>query len=112
MTLRESDDCIVPLTLEDQSSRWKSSNIDEGKAVRISRDPDRAPTVLRDGPLVLTRLYRSFALAIGVQDHTTSFSPRVRPREARPRLRVTCPFAWVMPSEIWEPDARKWHVRI
>jgi hypothetical protein len=112
MTLRESDDRIVPMKLEDQSSGWKSSNIDEGKAVRISRDQDWAPTVLCDGPTVATRLYRSLALAVGVQDHTTLFSPRVRPLAARRRLSVTCPFAWEMPSEIWEPDARKWHVRI
>lgn len=89
MTLRESDDRIVPLKLEGQSSRWKSSNIDEGKAVRISRDPDWAPTVLCDGPLVSNRLYRSISFVTGVPDRTTLFSPRVRPRAERQRLRVT-----------------------
>jgi len=46
------------MKLEDQSSRTKSGNADEGKAVRISRDSDRAPTVLRDGLSVLSRLDR------------------------------------------------------
>jgi len=58
MTLRESDDRIVPMKLEDQSSRRKSGNTDEGKAVKISRDPDQASTVLSDGDSVLTRLDR------------------------------------------------------
>jgi len=58
MTLRDSDGRIVPMTLDDQSGRTKSGNTDEGKAARISRDSDRAPTVLSDGDSVLTRLDR------------------------------------------------------
>lgn len=112
MTLRESDDRKVPLKLGDQLSQWKSSNIDEGKAVRISRDPVRAPTELSDGPLVIPRLYHSTCLAMGFQDHASLISPHVHLRVVRPRLSVTFPLAWLLPSEIWEPDARKWHVRI
>ena len=58
MTLRDSDDRIVPLHPECQSGGDKPSNIGVGKAVGITRDPDRAPTVLSDGPSVLTRLDR------------------------------------------------------
>ncbi|TWT95161.1 hypothetical protein Pla100_37460 [Neorhodopirellula pilleata] len=58
MTFRESDDCVVPKRLEDQSGQSTSGNTESGKAVRISRDPDRAPAVLRDGTTVLTRLDR------------------------------------------------------
>ncbi|WP_197454864.1 group II intron reverse transcriptase/maturase [Stieleria varia] len=46
------------MKLEGQSSGTKSSNIDRGKAVGISRDSDLAPAVLSDGPTVLTRLDR------------------------------------------------------
>jgi len=58
MTLRESDDRIVLTRPADQAGREKPSNIGEGKAVGISRDPDRASTVLSDGDSVLTRLDR------------------------------------------------------
>ena len=89
MTFRGSDDRIVPQKLEIQSSRMKSGNADEGKAVRILRDPDRAPTVLSDGLLVITRLYRSISFVMGISDRTTLFSPRVRRRVDRQRLSVT-----------------------
>ena len=46
MALRESDDCIVPLTLEDQSSRWKPGNAGVGKAVRPTGVPERALSAL------------------------------------------------------------------
>ena len=65
MTLRDSDDRIVPQPPEDQSGGDKPSNIGVGKAVGILRDPDRAPPVLRDGPSVLTRLDRTFQRAKG-----------------------------------------------
>jgi hypothetical protein len=42
MTFWDSDDCIVPLTLEDQSSGWKPGNAGVGKAVRPTRVPERA----------------------------------------------------------------------
>ena len=56
MTFRESDGRIVPLKSGDQSDGMKPSNIGAGKAARPLRDPDRAPSVLRDGSTVLTRL--------------------------------------------------------
>ena len=56
MTLRESDGRIVPLKSGDQSDGMKPSNIGAGNAARPIRDPDRASTVLRDGPSVITRL--------------------------------------------------------
>ena len=56
MTLRESDGRIVPLKSGIQSDGMKPSNIGAGKAARPIRDPDRAPSVLRDGITVLTRL--------------------------------------------------------
>ena len=58
MTFRESDGRIVPQQPEDDSGGEKPGNIVAGKAARISRDPDRAPPVLRDGPAMLTRLDR------------------------------------------------------
>ena len=51
-TTRESDGCIVPPKPEVQSGGPKSGNTDVGKAARISRDPDRTPTVLSDGESV------------------------------------------------------------
>ena len=60
MTFRESDGCIVPLKSGDQPDGMKPSNIGAGKAIRRSRDWDRAPSVLRDGTAVLTWLDRSF----------------------------------------------------
>ena len=56
MTFRESDGRIVPLKSGDQSDGTKPSNIGAGKAVRLLRDPDLAPSVLRDGTTVITRL--------------------------------------------------------
>jgi hypothetical protein len=58
MTLRESDDCVVPLKREDQSRGSKPGNSGAGKAVRPSRDSDNPATVLSDG-LVLARLDRN-----------------------------------------------------
>lgn len=58
MTLRESDDCVVPLKLADQASEMKPGNAGAGKAVRPSRDSDNPPTVPSDGPSVLERLDR------------------------------------------------------
>ena len=58
MTYRESDDRIVPLSLEGQSSDSNSGNTDAGKAIRNLRDQDRALPVLRDGSSVITRLDR------------------------------------------------------
>jgi RNA-directed DNA polymerase len=58
MTLRDSDDPVVPQQPEYQSGGDKPSNVGAGKRVGISRDPDRAPTVLSDGNSVLTRLDR------------------------------------------------------
>lgn len=45
MTARESDDCIVPLKLEDQSSLRKPGNAGVGKAVRPMRDLDWTSSV-------------------------------------------------------------------
>jgi hypothetical protein len=47
MTLRGSDDRIVPMPPACQAEGDKPSNIGVGKAVGISRDPDLAPSVLR-----------------------------------------------------------------
>ena len=57
-TLWESDGRIVPLSLEDQSSESKPGNAGAGKAARPTRDSNRTPTVLSDGPAVLNRLDR------------------------------------------------------
>ena len=112
MTLRESDDRIVPMTLEDQSSRWKSSNIDAGKAVRISRSCYRALSVHSDGLAVHCRGSCSRVFA----SWNKSFLPNQYSLRT-PAYRMLfvdgeLPLATVVPSEIWEPDARKWHVRI
>ena len=56
MTLRESDGRIVPLSLAGQASESMPSNAGAGKAAKLTRDPDRASTVLRDGDSVITRL--------------------------------------------------------
>ncbi len=56
MTFRESDGRIVPLKSGNQLDGVKPSNIGAGKAARPIRDPDRAPSVLRDGSTVIIRL--------------------------------------------------------
>mgnify|MGYP002631781739 CR=1 FL=1 len=56
MTFRESDGRIVPLKSGHQPDGMKPSNIGAGKAARPLRDSDRAPSVLRDGSTVITRL--------------------------------------------------------
>ena len=56
MTFRESDGRIVPMKSGLQPDGTKPSNIGAGKAARPLHDPDRAPTVLRDGSSVITRL--------------------------------------------------------
>jgi hypothetical protein len=56
MTFRESDGRIVPLKSGLQPDGMKPSNIGAGKAARLSHNPDRAPSVLRDGLTVIIRL--------------------------------------------------------
>ncbi|MCA9171386.1 MAG: group II intron reverse transcriptase/maturase, partial [Planctomycetales bacterium] len=68
----KSDDGIVPLKLEDQSSGSKPGNAGAGKAVRPTRDPDRTSTVLGDGDSVLTRLDRITKRA--ERDHAATFN--------------------------------------
>ena len=63
MTLRESDDRIVPQQPEFQSGGEKPGNAGAGKAVRISRDPDRTSTVLRVYPVIVCRKTLSLPLA-------------------------------------------------
>ena len=58
MTLRDSDDPVVPQRPEVQSGSEKPGNTGAGKRVGISRDPDRPPPVLSDGTSVLNRLDR------------------------------------------------------
>ena len=58
MTDRESDRRIVPFSAEDQSVASKSGNADAGKASKLSRDPDWASSVHRDGTTMRTRLDR------------------------------------------------------
>lgn len=56
MTFRESDGRMVPLKSGHQPGGMKPSNIGAGKAVSPIRDPDRTPSVHRDGSTVITRL--------------------------------------------------------
>jgi hypothetical protein len=91
MTLRDSDDRIVPKLPEVQSGSDKPGNTGAGKAVRISRDPDRASTVLSDGTSVLTRLDRIIAAPMGVQDHVLLCSPRVLHRVVRRQFECDLP---------------------
>ena len=58
MTLWESDDCIVPKKLEDQSSESTSGNAESGKAVRPIRVSSRPPATHRSGTPVNDRLER------------------------------------------------------
>ncbi|QDV23843.1 group II intron reverse transcriptase/maturase [Aureliella helgolandensis] len=56
MAFWESDDRIVPLTREIRSRETKLGNASGGKAVKLTRGPDRAVSVHRDGEPLLTRL--------------------------------------------------------
>ena len=112
MTFRESDGRIIPTKLEYQSSGQKPGNAGVGKAARVSRDSDRAPPVLRDGPAVITRLNRittvvenNRAWHRGIALMQSSIG--MNPPAALARLEV--PF---VTSETWEPDALTAHVRI
>lgn len=112
MTVRESDDRIVPQRRADQAGREKPGNAGAGKAVGISRDLDRASTVLSDGPSMLTRPARS----IGFHALDSRYVLH-RGVGCHPVLNV-CDASFVsagvliMPSEIWEPYALTAHVRI
>jgi len=64
MTLRESERCIVPQTLEDQSSETKSGNSGEGKAAGPSRDSKPTSPTHGGGNSVLDRLERITCRAI------------------------------------------------
>jgi len=77
---RESDARIVPMQSECQSECDKPGNTGAGRAPRISRDSDRAPSVLRDGTAVIIRLGRSHTFATGVLERMPSFPPRVHRR--------------------------------
>lgn len=58
MTLWESDDRIVPQTPSDQEGGMKLSNVSEGKAVKLTREPTRTASILSDGHKLNPRLAR------------------------------------------------------
>ena len=58
MVRRESDRCIVPLKLDNSSSRMKPGNAGAGKASKLSREQVVPPTALSGESLVLSRLER------------------------------------------------------
>ena len=58
MILRESDGCIVPQHLADQSRESTPGNSGRGKASKPSRDSDRTPPAPSGGDSVLNRLDR------------------------------------------------------
>jgi RNA-directed DNA polymerase len=71
-TFWESDGCIVPLQPADQAGESKAGNAAAGKASKLTRDADQAPTALRDGLSVLTRLDRITTRAEG--DRAATFN--------------------------------------
>lgn len=72
MMLWESDDRIVPLKSADQADGSKLGNSSAGKAVKLTRDPDRAAAVHRDGQPLITRLDRITQVA--ERDRTATFN--------------------------------------
>jgi hypothetical protein len=112
MTVRESDGHILPLPPGDQSGSEKPGNAGAGKVARTSRDPDRAPAVLSDGTTVLTRLDGSITVGVGVLSHASLYFALCTPPHCNPTFACDLPAVTVLPSEIWEPDAGKRHVRI
>ncbi len=58
MACRESDRCIVPLKLDEASSRTKPGNAGAGKASKLSREQVVPPTAPSGESLVLSRLER------------------------------------------------------
>ena len=78
MTIRESDGRIVPMPAEVQSVGEKPSNVGAGKAVRPLRDPDRAPSVLRDGLTVIPRLARIHQGAVTQRGGQVTAGSRMR----------------------------------
>ena len=111
MTFRESDGRIVPLKSGSQSDGMKPSNIGAGKAARVSRDPDRTSSVLRDGTTMINR-----------PDHITTERRDKQVairccRSTHPGVVTRRPDCCllgdpIMTSEAWEPDALTAHVRI
>ena len=112
MTLRESDDPVVPQRPECQSGSEKPSNIGAGKRVGISRDPDRPPPVLSDGPSVLSLLGRSIVWSHGIPWFILRGDVDCDVQRTRHRRLAVLTRASAKPSEIWEPDAVTPHVRI
>ena len=78
MTIRESDGRIVPLKSGHQPDGMKPSNIGAGKAARPLRDADRAPSVLRDGFTVITRLDHIYQRAVTQRGGQVTAGSRMR----------------------------------
>ena len=78
MTFRESDGRIVPKPSEVQSVGENPSNIGAGKAARLLHDPDRAPSVLRDGLAVIIRLDQIHQRAVTPRDGQVTAGSRMR----------------------------------
>ena len=58
MTFWESDDRIVPQQPSDQEGEMKLSNVSEGKAVKLTREPAQTASILSDGHELNPRLAR------------------------------------------------------
>lgn len=111
MTIRESDGRIVPLKSGTQSDGMKPSNIGAGKAVRVSRDPDRTSSVLSDGTTMINRPDHITTERRDTQVAIRSCrSPQPRVVTRRPDLHLLS--VPMVTSEAWEPDALTAHVRI
>jgi len=111
MTFRESDGRIVPLKSGLQPDGTKPSNIGAGKAARLLHDPDRAPSVLRDGTTMINRpdhiTTERRDKQVAIRCCRSTHPGVVTRRPDRSLLGVP-----IVTSEAWEPDALTAHVRI
>jgi hypothetical protein len=112
MTLRESDDRIVPQKLEVQSGGRKPGNTGAGKAVGISGNLERTPSVLSDGPAVLNRPDCGSPVVTGSTSSRIPAIPARTPTCGSIGWLSDSPVCKGLPAEVWEPDAGKRHVRI
>ena len=112
MTFRESDGRIVPLKSGNPSDEMKPGNAGAGKAARMSRDRDRAPSVLRDGIAVLTGHDRSFNTAWRTTGLRCRWTGTRHTSVTAVPVSADLPSTRLEPGDIWEPDALTAHVRI
>lgn len=112
MTTRESDGSVVPQRPDVQSGSEKPANTGVGKRARISRGVEGPPFAHSGEPRCSVFRPRN-VLVVRATPFVGSRRSRVSlPSDLAESSGLSEPSLPQDASEVWEPDARKWHVRI